>query len=137
MPSPPPKPALELAGQALEPTRFSASSLQVVLPVRSSVTPAGPNTLTCSIGDGMGPVVEAIVALPNAFVGPPSFAGEKPAWVICTVSAACAPVAQASSAAALNSAIRIRRDACMIVLPSLPLGLAPRCPTAQTPGRRE
>ena len=38
-------------------------------------------------------------ALPNTFVGTPSRSGEKPAWVMVTVSSACAAVATPSSSA--------------------------------------
>src|SRR5712664_2815520 len=111
MPWPPPKPARELAGQAIGPMFFSRSSLHVPVPSRLSVTPAGPYTLTCRIGEGTGPVVEPIVALPNALVGIPSALGEKPAWMMVTVSCARAadavngPAPQSSAATILARAM--------------------------------
>src|SRR4051794_1941357 len=129
MPSPPPKPARELAGQASVPRRSSASFLHTPVPRRSSVPRAGPNTSTCSIGAGTGPVVEPIVALPNAFVGTPSPDGEKPARVIWTVSAPLAAAAPASIAPAHASPATTLQSAPILapLRPQGPRSYAPAC----------
>src|ERR1700730_2377064 len=108
MPWPPPNPALELAGHPVGPTLLSTSSLQTPVPCRSSVTPAGPYTVTWLIGEGTGPVVEPIVALPNAFVGSPRVFGEKPASVMLTVSAARTVPAWNRVAQQITAPARIR-----------------------------
>jgi hypothetical protein len=97
--------------------------VQTPVPSRSSVTPAGPNTLTCVIGEGTGPVVEVIVALPNAFVGTPSLSGEKPASVMLTVSSAPAAAAHSSMAHKTATPARMRLVR-TIDLPHLVLGAA-------------
>src|SRR5882762_58635 len=108
MPSPPPKPAREFAGQAFGPIVCSNASLQTPVPSRSSVTPAGPYTFTCLIGEGTGPVVDPIVALPNAFVGIPGLSGEKPASVMLTVSDARAAQTGTKMAQQMAAPARIR-----------------------------
>src|ERR1700722_9531277 len=101
---PPPKPAREFAGHALGPTFSSAAAVHVPVPRRSSVTPAGPYTSTCVIGDGTGRSVEPIVALPNTFAGTPSRSGVNPAEVIFTVSwPRAAPAHVVASTAAVHS----------------------------------
>src|SRR5205085_12074468 len=125
---PPPKPARELAGQADGPFASSFSFAQTAVPRRSSVTPAGPYTLTWVIGEGTGPVVDPIVARPNAFVGTPSLSGEKPASVIVTVSSALAPVANTRHAPHASTATN--RAPRPIALPSMPCPRgAPACRT--------
>src|SRR5205823_14434105 len=105
MPMPPPKPALEFAGHAFGPSFSSLARLQTPVPRRSRLTPAGPYTLTWVIGEGTGPLVEPMVALPKAFVGAPSLDGEKPASVMVTVSSACAAVAASRNTEHASAAI--------------------------------
>src|ERR1039458_10665832 len=99
-PSPPPNPALESVGQAWGPVFSRVAAVQVPVPSRFRVSPAGPITLIWVIGEGTGRLVEPIVAAPNTFVGTPSASGENPAWVIVTVSSACAAPAPTPSKSA-------------------------------------
>ena len=63
-------------------------------PLVFTVRPAGPITVISAVGEGRGPVVEPIVAVPWTLVGEPSFSGEKLA-VTSRVSAAHAAAAAA------------------------------------------